>query len=204
MDISYIIAEQLKGRNGVGIVLSGELKNAVIEVHRKNARIIRLKMCCGGEIRNIISAYAPQVGCTEDEKGNFWRDMDGITQELEEQERVIVRADLNGHVGSENESICRVHGGHGIGDRNPEEESVVDFAVSFDIIIILGTMIDVRLREEVEIGKEQMGFMKRRGRTDGVFCLRHLMENFREKQRDLQVLFINLEKAVDQVPRQEV
>ncbi|XP_068229358.1 uncharacterized protein [Palaemon carinicauda] len=52
------------GRNGVGIVLSGELKNAVIEVHRKNDLIIRLKMCCGVEIRNIISAYAPQVGCT--------------------------------------------------------------------------------------------------------------------------------------------
>ncbi|XP_068228056.1 uncharacterized protein [Palaemon carinicauda] len=62
--------------------------------------------------------------------------MDGVMQELEEQERVIVGADLDGHVGSENEAIGRVHGGHGIGERNPEGESVVDFAVSFDRAIV--------------------------------------------------------------------
>ncbi|XP_068215883.1 uncharacterized protein [Palaemon carinicauda] len=59
-----------QSRNEVGIVLSGELKNPLIEVH-----IIRLKTCWGGEILNIISAYAPQVGCTEDEKeisGETW------------------------------------------------------------------------------------------------------------------------------------
>ncbi|XP_068228025.1 uncharacterized protein [Palaemon carinicauda] len=48
---------------------------------------------------------------------------------------------------------------------------------------ILESMIDARLREKVEIGKGQMGFMHGRGTTDGVFCLRRLMEKFREKQR---------------------
>ncbi|XP_068215892.1 uncharacterized protein [Palaemon carinicauda] len=64
-----------QSRNGVGIVLPGELKNPLIEVHKKNDHIIRLKMCCGGEILNNISTYAPQVGCTEDEKeisGETW------------------------------------------------------------------------------------------------------------------------------------
>ena len=125
-----------QSRNGVGIVLYGELKNAVAEVQRKNDRIIRLKVCCGGEVLNIISAYAPQVGCTEEEKSNFWSEMDGIMQELEENERVIVGADLNGHVGSGNDVIGRVHGGHGIGERNPEGESIVDFALSFDMAIV--------------------------------------------------------------------
>ncbi|XP_068203626.1 uncharacterized protein [Palaemon carinicauda] len=69
-------------------------------------------MCCGGEILNIISAYAPQVGCTEEEKENFWRDMDGVMQELEIQERVIVRTDLNGHVGT----VMRRHGKELLGE----------------------------------------------------------------------------------------
>ena len=125
-----------QGRNGVGIVLSGELKSTVTEVCRKNDRIMRLKICCGGDTVNIISAYAPQGGCTEEEKGTFWSEMDGVMQELEEHERVIVGADLNGHVGSENYVIGRVHGGHGIGERNPEGESIVDFAMSFDMAIV--------------------------------------------------------------------
>ena len=107
----------VQGRNGVGIVVCGDLKNSVTEVHRKNDRIMRVKMCYGGETMNIISAYAPQVGCTEEEKGQFWSEMDGVMQEQEEHERVIVGADLNGHVGNENEVIGRVHGGHGKEDR---------------------------------------------------------------------------------------
>ena len=47
---------------------------------------------------------------------------------------------------------------------------------------ILERMMDGRLREEVEIGREQLGFMKGRGTTDGIFCLRQLMEKFRESK----------------------
>ena len=65
-------------------------------------------------------------------------------------------------------------------------------------------MMDGRLREEVGIGREQLGFMKGRGTTDGIFCLRQLMEKFREKQRDLHMVFTDLEKAYDRVPRQEI
>ncbi|XP_064081887.1 uncharacterized protein LOC135198244 [Macrobrachium nipponense] len=61
---------------------------------------------------------------------------------------------------------------------------------------MLERMTDARLRE-VEIGKEQMGFMKGRGTTDGIFCLRQLMEKFRAKKRDLQMVFIDLEKVYD-------
>ncbi|XP_066965684.1 craniofacial development protein 2-like [Macrobrachium rosenbergii] len=46
----YYSGANKQGRNGVGIVLSGELKNTVIEVQRKNDRIIRLKMCSGERV----------------------------------------------------------------------------------------------------------------------------------------------------------
>ena len=69
---------------------------------------------------------------------------------------------------------------------------------------ILERIIDGRLREEVEIGREQLGFVRGRGATDGIFCLRQVMEKYREKQRPLHMVFIDLEKAYDKVPRQEV
>ncbi|XP_064093854.1 uncharacterized protein LOC135206367 [Macrobrachium nipponense] len=69
---------------------------------------------------------------------------------------------------------------------------------------ILERMIDARLRDEIQIGKKQMGFMRGRGTADGIFCLRQLMEKFREKQREIHMIFIELEKVYDQVPSQEV
>lgn len=57
-------------------------------------------------------------------------------QGLEEHERVIMGTDLNGHVGSGSDVIRRVRGVHGIGERSPEGESIVDFAMSFDMAIM--------------------------------------------------------------------
>lgn len=125
-----------QGRNGVGIILSGELKHTVTEVHRKDDRIMRLRLCYGEEIINIISAYAPQVGCSDEDKNYFWNNMDGVMQEMEDNERVVIGADLNGHVGRENEAVKRIHGGHGCEGRNPEGESIIDFAVAFDMAVV--------------------------------------------------------------------
>ena len=40
--------------------------------------------------------------------------------------------------------------------------------------------------------------------TDAIFALRILAEKYREKQRELHCIFIDLEKAYDWVPREEV
>ena len=65
-------------------------------------------------------------------------------------------------------------------------------------------IIDRRLREETSIGDEQFGFMPGRGTTDAIFAVRQLMEKHREKQKGLHMVFIDLEKAYDRMPRQEV
>ena len=95
-----------------------------------------IKLSFGESIINVISAYAPQVGCTEEEKDTFWRLLEGELQALEESERLIIGGDLNGHIGSDNEIIDRIHGGQGLGERNAEGERILDFALSFDMAIV--------------------------------------------------------------------
>lgn len=65
-------------------------------------------------------------------------------------------------------------------------------------------IIERRLREETTIGEEQFGFMPGRGTTEPMFALRQLMEKHREKQRSLHIVFVDLDKAYDRIPRQEL
>ena len=64
--------------------------------------------------------------------------------------------------------------------------------------------MDKRLRNKVELGCQQLGFMKGVGTTDGIFTVRQMMEKCREKQQTLHMCFIDLEKAYDRIPRDEV
>ena len=65
-------------------------------------------------------------------------------------------------------------------------------------------IIEARLRDRVEISKQQYGFMPGKGTTDAMFVLRMLMEKYREDQKELHCEFMDQEKAYDRVPREEL
>nr|GEX41040.1 retrovirus-related Pol polyprotein LINE-1 [Tanacetum cinerariifolium] len=65
-------------------------------------------------------------------------------------------------------------------------------------------VIGRRLRRESRVSENQFGFMPGRSTTEAIHLLRSLMENYRERQRDLHMAFLDLEKAYDSVPRELV
>ena len=117
-----------QGRTGVGIVISKDLKEDLISVSKRSDRVEET-------VVNIICAYAPQVGCTEEEKETFWEQMDQELSATLDDERVIVGGYLNGHIGRSRDGIERIHGGWGMRDRNDEGEKIMDTAMAFDLAI---------------------------------------------------------------------
>ena len=97
-DASYTIAVK-KVRNDVGICLSEYWQDEVIAVERKSDRIIYMKLVIPGMSINILSVYALQQGCSQEEKNLFWNQLESILTGIPEGEKLIVAGDLNGHVG---------------------------------------------------------------------------------------------------------
>ena len=65
-------------------------------------------------------------------------------------------------------------------------------------------IIKARLKDRLEINKQQYEFMPGNGTTDAMFALRMLMKKYREGQRSLHCVFVDLEKACDRVPPEEL
>ncbi|KAK3508959.1 hypothetical protein QTP70_015383, partial [Hemibagrus guttatus] len=123
-------------RNGVGVVLKEEFVRNVLEVKRESDRVMSLKLEIEGVMLNVVSGYAPQVGCELEEKERFWSELDEVMESIPTGERVVIGADFNGHVGEGNRDDEEVMGKFGVKERNLEGQMVVDFAKRMDMAVV--------------------------------------------------------------------
>ena len=125
-----------KPKNGVGVCLAEKWQDKVITTERKSDRIMTMKLVTSDKTYNIITAYAPQQGCEEEDKDRFWNQLEQITSNFPLTEQLIVAGDLNGHVGKEREGYARWHGGKSAGVKNEDGERVLEFARGKDLVVV--------------------------------------------------------------------
>ena len=119
--------------------MSEELDESVLDgdgVRQTNGYKLEIKR----SILNIVSVYAPQVNNSMEEKNEVWQNLDKVIENVSKQERVVLGADLNGHVGEGNIEDEEIMGRYGAGMRNEKGRMVVDFAEK-DRIWRLSTLI---------------------------------------------------------------
>ncbi|KAK3516660.1 hypothetical protein QTP70_021999 [Hemibagrus guttatus] len=153
-------------RNGVGVVLKEEFVRNVLEVKRVSDRVMSLKLEIEWVMLNVVSGYAPQVGCELEEKEGFWSELDEVMESIPTGERVVIGADFNGHVGEGNRGDEEVMGKFGVKERNLEGLMVVDFAKRMDMAVVNNYF---QKREEHRVTYKSGG---RRTQVDYILCRR--------------------------------
>ena len=109
---------------------------SVLEVKKVLDRLMAKKLEVKGSILDIVSAYAPQVNNSMEEKNNFWQDLDGLIETISKQERKVLVAHLIGHMAEENIGNEKVMGRYGAGTTNKGGLIVVDFAKRMDFPVV--------------------------------------------------------------------
>jgi hypothetical protein len=111
------------------------LKDRVVDIKRQGDMIILVKLLIGDFVFNVISAYTPQMGLNESVKMQFWEELDALVSSVPISEKLFIEGDLNGHVGSSRVGFDGVHVSFGYGSRNQEGEGILNFTLTYDLII---------------------------------------------------------------------
>ena len=110
------------------------MKENVIEVKRVSGRCMCIKIKTGKGIVNVASLYAPQVGCTEEEKDTLSEELEDSARAFGVREYVIIGAGLNGHIGGERTGSETNRGGNAFGNLNSEEVRILVSVEAMDMM----------------------------------------------------------------------
>ena len=69
---------------------------------------------------------------------------------------------------------------------------------------ILERVLEVKIRNMVQIDDMQFGFVTGKGTTDAILIVRQLQKKYLANNQDLWMAFVDLEKAFDQIKREVV
>ena len=120
---------------GVAIILAPELAERVEQVNYMSDRIVAVVLKLDRGSVGLIQVYAPHQGRPLEEKLDFYEQLQVVYDGLNVENKILM-GDFNAHVGRVREGVETVIGAFGVGERNPEGERLLDFAVENGLSIM--------------------------------------------------------------------
>ena len=100
-----------------------------------NHRIIRVRFYSRFTKTTIVQCYAPTEDAEDEDKDEFYTQLQGVLMAVPNHDVLLVMGDLNAKVGSDNIGFEHCIGKHGLGTRNDNGERFLDFCVENDLVI---------------------------------------------------------------------
>ena len=110
--------EESEHQRGVAIMMSQDTQKSLIEWTAVSSRIITARFYSRFKNTTVIQAYAPTNESTDDEKDDFYEQLQATFDTCNRHDIVIVMGDLNAKVGHDNKDMEGIMGKHGLGNIN--------------------------------------------------------------------------------------
>lgn len=127
-------------RDGVGIVVSPQLRDTTVKVARISNHLMSIKI---HTVMQVVSCYAPKTNCFEADKDDVWDIIDSHLLSFGHDECVTTGGDLNGNIGQD-WNYEHYHGGEGFGSCNKDWGPALACAEAHDLNTFVKTFFKKR------------------------------------------------------------
>ena len=122
-------------RDRVGLMMSKKAMKSLKEWEPVSARIIAARFESKFQNVTIIQCYAPTNQADEEDKENFYEELQSIVDKTPKSDVTIVMGDLNAKIGSNNQGREKIMGKHGLGDKNENGDLFLDFCEMNELVV---------------------------------------------------------------------
>ena len=119
---------------GVAVILSKEIKDALIGYTPVSDRIIKLRLQGKPQNLSLVQYYAPTSNASEEDMDGFYDSLQETLESIPNRDIKILMGGANTIVGKALHS-CETHGVHGLGERNIRGDAYVDFCKANNLAI---------------------------------------------------------------------